>query len=149
MALKIAQKNEIRNVNYGWIYSTTDQEKKLLRKTISENNPNYDVGQMRQMAFRRIEEKGYKIYKERPQAANCIIRVYKDEKIYEGTIYRLLGVNCFTKGQDGKWYTVGTNGEDFLIDFAEHKIRVWFFQDEYWDVSVDFFDTFVKIVKEN
>ena len=81
--------------------------------------------------------------------ANCVIRVYKSEEEYDGEKYRILGAHCYTKAQDGKWKCIDRLGEEYGIDLTKHVIRTWFFQDDSWDVSVDFFDTYVKLVKEN
>lgn len=147
MALNIKQKQEIRDIKFGWFYSI-DEKGEPLRETPGEKTPNYDVGQLRQMVLKSIQDRGYKYYNVRPNSANCIIRVYKEEKVFDGTKYRFLGAHCYTKGQDSKWHAMSRIGEEFGLDFTKHEIRVWFFQDEYWDASVDFFDTFVKLVKE-
>lgn len=148
MPLNTTQKKEIRNIKYGWFYSI-DSHGAPLHETSSEKTQNHDLGALRQIVLKNITDRGYRIYNVKPQSANCIIRVYRDEKLYEGTKYRFLGAHCFTKGQDSKWHSVGANGDEFMLDFTKHEIRVWFYQDEYWDASVDFFDTFVKIVKED
>lgn len=147
MSLSIKQKQEIRNIKFGWFYSINENGAPH-RELSAEKAPNYEVGQLRQMVLKSIRDKGYNFYHVKPNSANCIIRVYKEEKVFDGTKYRFLGAHCFTKAQDGKWYAMSKNGEEFGIDFTKHEIRIWFFQDEYWDASVDFFDTFVKLVKE-
>lgn len=148
MSLCIKEKVEIRSVRYGWFYEI-DENGQPKYPSVKEEKPNYEVGQLRQMVLKALEEKGYTVYMVKPQKANCIIRVYKEEKEYDGCLYRILGAHCYTKAQDGRWKCIDRLNEEYGIDFSEHVLRTWFFQDEYWDASVDFFDTFVKLVKEN
>lgn len=148
MAINIKQKEDVRKVNFGWFYAINEKgEPKYLNKR--DEKPNYEIGQIRQLVFGLLKQKGFQIYPVKPPSANCIIRVYKDEKKYnDGTKYRMLGAYCYTKGSDGRWHCIDKQGSECGIDFSKHTIRTWFFQDEYWDVNVDFFDTYVKLVKE-
>lgn len=148
MPLNVKQKEEVRKIRFGWLYEIgKDGQPKYPSKT--EEKPNFEVGEIRKMIFDALTSKGYTAYLGKPQSANCIIRVYKEEKEYEGAKYRILGAHCYTKAQDGRWKCIDRIGEEYGIDFNQHVIKTWFFQDESWDVSVDFFDTFVKLVKEN
>lgn len=148
MPLNVKQKEEIRKIRFGWFYEI-DEKGQPKYPSSNEEKPNFEVGQLRKMILEAIEQKGYTVYNGKPQSANCIIRVYKEEKEYEGAKYRILGAHCYTKAQDGRWKCIDRIGEEYGIDFTQHVIKTWFFQDETWDVSVDFFDTFVKLVKEN
>ena len=74
--------------------------------------------------------------------ANPSIRSGNGE--YEDEKYRILGACCYTKVRNGNWIT----GNEYPIDFSTYPVRKWFYQDECWDVSVDFFDTYVEIVKK-
>ncbi len=147
MSLCIKEKVDVRSVRYGWFYEINEDGQPKYPND-KEEKPNYEVGELRQMVVSKLEEKGYTVYRGKPQSANCIIRVYKEEKEYEDSVYRILGAHCYTKAQDGKWKCIDRLGEEYGIDFSQHMLRTWFFQDEYWDASVDFFDTFVKLVKE-
>ena len=146
MPLNNKQKDDVRRIRLGWFYSIDEKGEPLYQVKMDEK-PNYDVGQIRKMIFEQLESRGMTIYKVKPPSANCIIRVYRDEKEYsDGTRYRIMGAHCYTKSSDGRWRCIDRLDEEYGLDFSEHKIRTWFFQDEYWDISVDFFDTYVKIV---
>ena len=148
MPLTEKQKEEIRKIRFGWFYEI-DENGQPKYPSKDEEKPNFDVGEIRKLIFQALENRDYIIYKGKPQSANCIIRVYKEEREYEGSKYRIMGAHCYTKAQDGKWKSIDRIGEEFGFDFNQHEMKIWLFQDETWDVSVDFFDTYVKIVKEN
>lgn len=147
MSLSIKEKLGIRNVRLGWFYAI-DEAGKPKYQTASEEKPNYDVGELRKQILETLKHMDYTVYVGNPKSANCIIRVYKSEEEHDGQKYRILGAHCYTKAPDGKWKCIDRMGEEYGIDFSEHVIRTWFFQDDCWDVSVDFFDTYVKLVKE-
>ena len=148
MSLSSKEKVGIRSVRNGWLYAI-DENGQPKYQVKGEEKPNYELGELRMQILNKLREMGYTVYFGNPKSANCVIRVYKSEKEYGDEEYRILGSCCYTKGQDGKWKSIDRIGEEFGIDFSKHVIRTWFFQDEYWDVSVDFFDTYVKLVKEN
>ena len=149
MSLNIRQKDDIRKIRLGWFYAINENGEPMYPSQ-HEEKPNYEVGELRNMIFDTLKQKGFEIFRVKPAAANCIIRVYKEEKEYnDGTVYRILGAHCYTKNSDGRWKCIDRLGEEYGIDFSKHMLRTWFFQDEYWDVSLDFFDTYVKLVKEN
>lgn len=148
MALSINEKVEVRQIRTGWFYAI-DEKGKPKYPSKSEEKPNYEVGELRKQIIAELQKKGYTVYFGNPRSANCIIRVYKSEDEYDGEKYRILGAHCYTKNKDGKWKCIDRLGEEYSIDLTKHVIRTWFFQDDSWDVSVDFFDTFVKLVKEN
>ena len=104
--------------------------------------------QLRKRLIEQIEELGYEVKFVKPSQANCIIRVFNDVKTYENAKYRIIGGNCFMKNPNGAWMSESGRGDSFELHYEQHEIRVWFFQDEYWDVKVNFFDTYVKIVKK-
>ena len=148
MSLSIKEKVGIRNVKCGWFYAI-DEGGGPKYQIKGEEKPNFELGELRKQIVDSLKQMGYTVYFGNPRSANCIIRVYKSEEAYGDEKYRILGAHCYTKAQDGKWKCVDRIGEEYGIDFSKHVIRTWFFQDEYWDVSVDFFDTYVKLVKEN
>lgn len=148
MSLSVREKVGVRNLRVGWFYAI-DKKGKPKYETSSEEKPDYQVGELRKQIFEKLQNMGYTVYVGNPKSANCIIRVYRSEEEYDGEKYRILGAHCYTKAQDGKWKCVDRLGEEYSIDFSKHVIRTWFFQDDSWDVSVDFFDTYVKLVKEN
>ena len=146
MSLSIREKETVQLQKCNWIYSIDKKGAPLYKASKSSDRPNYESRELKQMILDMLKELGYKVYFVKPQSANCIIRVYKDEKTYkgDGATYRILGAKCYTKTSNGKW----CSNDETVLDFAQHIIRVWFFQDEYWDVSVDFFDAYVKLVKD-
>lgn len=146
MPLSIKHKEEVQHQRCNWNYAIDKDGNQLYKNPKGSDNPNYESRELKQIILDMLKERGYKVYFVKPQSANCIIRVYKDEKTYkeDGITYRLLGAMCYTKNSNGKW--CGCEGN--VLDFTQHVMRVWFFQDEYWDVSVDFFDTYVKLVKD-
>ena len=146
MGLNTRQKEEVRQVGWKWFYRLDENGNPVGVKK-GEENFSISLKQLKEKAINELEEKGYTCYLAKPNAANCIIRVYHDEKEYDGDTYRFFGVYCFTKAQNGRW-TCGCEGSSFEIDFTKLEKRIWFFQDEYWDVSLDFFDVYVKLVKE-
>lgn len=147
MSLSIKEKDAIRKLRRGWLYAIDEKGKALYPKK-KEEKPNYDVGEIRKQICDDLRQMGYTVYVGNPRAANCIIRVYRSESRHDNQKYRIMGAQCYTKAQEGKWKTVDIQGNEFGIDFAQHVIRTWFFQDESWEVPVDFFDTYVKLVKE-
>lgn len=148
MSLSIKEKVEIRSVRVGWFYAI-DEDGKPKYPNEKKEKPNYELGEIRKQIIESLQQKGYTVYFGNPRSANCIIRVYKNEEMYDDEKYRILGAHCYTKAKDGKWKCIDRLGEEYGIDFSKHLIRTWFFQDESWDISVDFFDTYVKLVKEN
>lgn len=148
MSLSIKEKVEIRQVRLGWFYAI-DEKGNPKYPNSSEEKPNYEIGELRKQIIEILQKRGYAVYFGNPRSANCIIRVYKSEEEYDGEKYRILGAHCYTKSKDGKWKCIDRLGEEYGIDLTKHIIRTWFFQDDSWDVSVDFFDTYVKLVKEN
>ena len=84
MPLNVTQKKEIRNIRYGWFYSI-DSNGDPLHETSSEKTQNHDLGALRQIVLKNITDRAYRIYIVKPQSANCIIRVYRDRQLYEGT----------------------------------------------------------------
>lgn len=147
MSLTLQERNELRKLKSVWSYAINEDGNPMYPNDFEEK-PNYEIGKLRRMIFEQIEKLGYTINQTNPKQANCIIRVYNDEKEYEDGKYRILGMHCYLKNQTGQWKCIDRMGTEFEIDFSKHVIRIWFFQDEYWDVSVDFFDTYVKLVKE-
>lgn len=143
MSLSIKEKDNIRSVKVGWFYVIDENgEAKYPCKLVE--TPNYEVGELREQIIKIFDKMGYTVRFVNPRYANCIIRVFKSEKEYEDEKYRILGACCYTKVRNGKWIT----GNEYPIDFSTYPVRIWFYQDEYWDVSVDFFDTYVEIVKK-
>lgn len=147
MSLSIKGKVAIRNLRFGWLYAI-DEKGRPKYPNKKEEKPNFEVGEIRKQIFEELKQMGYTVYVGNPKSASCIIRVYKSEEVHEDQKYRIMGAQCYTKAQDGKWKTVDIQGNELVIDFSEHHVRTWFFQDESWEVSVDFFDTYVKLVKE-
>lgn len=148
MSLSINEKVEIRNLRFGWFYAI-DENGNPKYPNDREEKPNYEVGELRKKIVENLQQRGYQVYLVKPQSANCIIRVYKSEEMYDDEKYRIMGAHCYTKAKEGRWKCIDRMGEEYGIDFTKHVLRTWFFQDDYWDLSVDFFDTYVKLVKEN
>jgi hypothetical protein len=148
MSLSIKNRDGIRKVRKGWFYVIDENGTPKYPNDIEEK-PNFELGELRNQIVDTLKQMGYTVNFVNPRSANCIIRVYKSEEAYGKEKYRILGAHCYTKDQNGKWKCIDRLGEEYGVDFSKHVIRAWFFQDEYWDVSVDFFDTYVKLVKEN
>ena len=147
MSLSIKEKVGIREVNCGWFYAINENGQPKYPSP-NEEKPNYEIGELRKNIVESLQNMGYKVLNCNPKSANCIIRVYKSEEKYESETYRVMGAYCYTKDSEGKWRSIDRIGNEFCIDFSKHIIRTWFFQDEYWDIAADFFDTYVKLVKE-
>ena len=105
MSLSIREKEIIQIQKCIWIYSIDKKGNPLYKTPKNSDKPNYECREMKQMMLDMLRELGYKVYLVRPQAANCIIRVFKDEKTYsgDGATYRILGAKCYTKTSNGKW----------------------------------------------
>ena len=147
MSLSIKEKTEVRKVSVGWMYSI-DENGNPKYVDANREKPNYEVGEIRKQIIKKLEGKGYKVYFCKPKSANCIIRVYKSEEKYGNETYRILGAHCYTQNSNKKWKSIYKFKDEFGLDFSKDMLRIWFYQDEYWDVFVDFFDTYVKVVKE-
>lgn len=148
MLLTADQKEEIRGVKL-WGFYLLDKDGKPANPIPGKSYPNLRWDQIRQELIKQLEEKGYEVKFVKPSAANCVIRVYNDVKTYEfDNKYRILGGNCFTKDITGKWIGESSLCDDFELDYEKHELKVWFYQDEYWMVRVNFFDTYVSLKRK-
>lgn len=91
-----------------------------------------------------IMQEGFSCVRCDPRSSNCVIRVFSSDRTYEKARYKIVGAEVYTKNHDGKWYT-GTKSEPVKLDLRKCTQRVWFYQDEYWDAELDFFDTYMKV----
>ena len=139
------QRQKVRKIHKKWMMAL-DCEGKLMAYQRHAEAVEYDAMSIRKMLIQEIEQLGFKVEVVKPIFANCIIRVYHDTKKYEHENYHMSGGMCYMLNSMGEWVTE-CNGMEHEIDFAKMEKRVWFYQDEYWDVSLDFFDTYVRLVK--
>ena len=146
--LNAEQKKEIREVKCGCCYEI-DAAGKLVGLEDKEIAKNPDLIAVRRLLIQKLTIIGYTVNFVKPHQANCIIRVHKAEKEHNGQKYCVIGGNCFVKDWiDGKWRSISGSGSEFELDFAKCRRRIWFCQDDYWEPELDFFDTYVKLVKE-
>lgn len=146
MIFTASQKKKIREVKL-WSFYSMDKSGNLTflnhRKEMSDLN----WEQIRKKLINQLEEIGYEVKFVKPSQANCVIRVFNDVKSYENQKYRILGGNCFIKDVNGTWLSGSDRGNTFELNYEYHELKIWFFQDESWDVRVNFFDTYVKLKK--
>lgn len=145
------QKEQIRKIKSYNIYF---YEKKGVPINSSRHKiyaPNFL--ELRQKAFEELLKKGFShITFVSPSEANCIVRVFKKEHyslgLCTGQIHNIWGFNCFVQEEDGTWTSI--SGEDpfltkFEINFSEHKIIQWLYQDEAVTYNCNFFDSYIII----
>ena len=150
MLLSKKEKEEIRNVRNGWFYAIDEKGAPKYPNDIEEK-PNYEVDEIRKQIIEILQQMNYKVYSvNSPKFANCIIRVYKSEQNYDNEKYRILGGQCYTRTLKGKWKCLDWMGDEYNIDFSGtgYVDNAMFYQDDHWDLSVDFVDMYVKLVKE-
>ncbi|MBQ7410411.1 MAG: hypothetical protein IJW20_03405 [Clostridia bacterium] len=148
MILTAEQKEEIREILL-WSFYLVDEHGKPANPIQGKEYLDLRWDQIRREIMNQLEKKGYEVQFVKPSQANCVIRVFNDVKTYEyDNKYRILGGNCFVKDITGKWISESSLGNPFELDYEKHELRVWFFQDEYWMVKVNFFDTYVKLTRK-
>lgn len=148
MILTAEQKEEIREILV-WSFYLVDEHGKPANPIQGKTYLDLRWDQIRRKIMNQLEKKGYEVQFVKPSHANCVIRVFNDVKTYEyDNKYRILGGNCFVKDITGKWISESSLGDPFELDYEKHELRVWFFQDEYWMVKVNFFDTYVKLTRK-
>lgn len=142
------QKEEIREVKL-WGFYLLDEKGNPANPIPGKSYPDLRWDQIRRDLIKQLQDKGYNVKFVKPSQANCVIRVFNDVKKYESDgKYRILGGNCFTKDITGKWIGESNVCDEFELDYEKHELKIWFFQDEYWMVKVNFFDTYVKLTKK-
>ncbi len=148
MIFTAEQKEKIREVKL-WSFYLLDTDGKPANPLPKREYLDLRWDQIRKNLIDQLEELGYEVQFVKPSQANCIIRVFNDVKTYENDgKYRILGGNCFIKDATGKWISESSLCDLFELDYEKHELKVWFFQDEYWMVRVNFFDTYVKLKKK-
>lgn len=142
------QKEEIRELKI-WDFYLLNKEGKPANPRPNREYLDLRWDQIRRRLISLLEKEGYEVQFVKPSQSNCVIRVFNDVKTYENqNQYRVLGGNCFIKDPNGNWTSKSDTGNTFELNYEQHEIRVWFLQDEYWDVKVNFFDTYVKLKKK-
>lgn len=141
------QKEKIRKVRL-WSFYMMNETGKPAHPNSKKQYLDLRWDQIRARLITQLEELGYEVQFVKPSQANCIIRVYNDVKSYGCEKYRILGGNCFLKDGTGCWKSESDRGDFFELNYEQHELKIWFFQDESWDVRVNFFDTYVKLKKK-
>lgn len=147
MPISAEELQSIRKKRMSWRYEI-DKDGQPKYPSPQGKTPDFDVGQLRRRMIWELERMGYKIIQVNPKEANCIIRVYRQEKAYHGATYRMFGAHCYTKTKSSRWKSIDETGEEHGIDFSNHTLHIWFNEDSFWRVAVDSFDTYVKLVKD-
>lgn len=90
-----------------------------------------------------LKEQGFLVKRVAPKRANCIIRVFRHEKLtHEEDTFWMYGADIFLKKIVGMYPPYETTG----ISYDECKIKMWFCQDDYAIFEPHFVDYFVKII---
>lgn len=154
------QKEKLRNINMyeisyiekkgiAIIDRTIEKKSKRGKKTISTIEEEFIIPspyQIIESIFKQILGCGFsKVERVSPDNANCIIRVFqKLHHEYEfGIVFNLYGADCFVKSSNG-WISE-SDGSTFQLNYTEHLINQWIYQDEKITFKTDFMDVYVKV----
>ncbi len=145
------QKEKIRKIKSYDIYFYEKKGSPINGSRQKISVPNFL--ELREKAFEEILKEGFsRITFASPYEANCIVRVFKKEhcslELCTGQMHNLWGFNCFVQEENGTWTSI--SGESpflskFEINFSEHKIIQWLYQDENVSYNCDFFDSYILI----
>lgn len=155
------QKEKLRNIH---IYELACEEKNgvaIIRKsvpkvkrgketfsTIEEEFVIPSPYQITESIFKQILGCGFsKVEKVSPDNANCIIRVF--QKLHHehefGVVFNLYGADCFVKSGNAWISECESRGNTFRLNYTEHLIDQWLYQDEKVTFKTDFMDVYVKV----
>lgn len=138
------QKEKIRNIGI-YEYSSSEENGKPLTYKGQEFHM-LSCDEIRKEVLNKILRVGFsKVNFVNPARANCVVRVFvlKHFKYDNELVYNIYGAHCFTR-KNGRWVS-RSQDSSFELDYAKCIIRHWFFQDEYADFELDFFDTYVHV----
>ena len=82
-----------------------------------------------------------------PENANCIIRVFQKlhHKHEFDVVFNLYGADCFVISGNAWISECENRGNTFRLNYTEHLIDQWLYQDEKVTFKTDFMDVYVKV----
>lgn len=108
--------------------------------------PTYD--EMKKEMLDKLTDSGFSHYIVSPEAANCVIRIYRKELKINDVQGGLCGAVCFVKDFMGRWTRINKDGEFVEITHGKHYMVT------YWTslltvyenpVAANYFDVYLKV----
>ncbi len=135
MPLTKSQRQKVRRIKIYEFFASKEGKKVL------------EFDELRALVFTELSKLGCRYELSSPDAANCVIRVFRNKSIScSNGKFCCYGAQCFTRnGNKKKWVGEDNSGKELVLNYASHTINQALTENKRVSVGTVFFDTYVRL----